>query len=64
MGLGLVLVLVMVGVAEAPGGLEVDILSMQFRVGLAQHVVPRLGVVEHLLQVLDPLVFPLAIGSL
>lgn len=45
-------------------GLELEVFGLQFCVRLTEHVVARLGVVEHLLQVLDPLVLALPVGSL
>lgn len=44
--------------------LELEVFRLQFGVCLTDHIVARLGVVEHLFQVLDPLVFPLSVGSL
>ena len=46
------------------GGLEGDVFGVEGGVRLAEHVVPVLGVVEQLLEVLYPLVLALAVGSL
>jgi hypothetical protein len=45
-------------------GLELKVFRLQVCVRLAQHVVARLGVVQHLLQVLNPLVLALPVGPL
>lgn len=53
-----------VGGLVVRGGLERDVFGVQRGVGLAEHVVALLGVVEHLLEVFDALVFALAVGAL
>lgn len=45
-------------------GLELQVFGLQVGIRLAENVVACLRVVEHLLQVFDPLVFALPIGSL
>lgn len=46
------------------GGLEGDVFSVERGVGLAEHVVALLGVVEQLLEILYPLVLALAVRPL
>lgn len=51
-------------VVEAPRGLEIDEFGVQLCVCLAEDIVPCLGLVQHLLQILDSLIFPLAVSPL
>lgn len=48
----------------AAARLELDVFDLQLRVRLAEDVVARARLVEHQLQVLDPLVLALAVGAL